>query len=199
MDGAAGLVWRAELIHQPLSLVPEGTQEGAMNIDTHLITPQAKVRRNRSVETLPVSELKRGDVVLLESGDRVPADCRLVECENLRIQEADLTGDSEPADKLSATSSAAELSGCERSMMAFMGTRVVAGRGFAEVIATGEQTEWARLTTFTRTIPRPRRPDQYGEVRQVMIVVLLTLICILLVLGLLSMVTVAFSAGVAIG
>lgn len=170
-----------------------------MNSDTALPTGHARVRRDGAVETVPVRALKRGDLVVIARGDEVPADCRLVECRNLRLQEADLTGESEPVDKVPDRSGAVGMGACDPCSMAFMGTRVVAGDGVAEVVATGEQTRWAHLAALTQMIQRKPQPNEYGDVEQIMLVLFLALIGALLVLGLLHIAQSTTVAAIVIG
>ena len=92
---------------------------------------------------LPAEELVPGDVVLLESGDKVPADLRLADVKNLRTEEAALTGESVPADKTTDPVSEKATVG-DRESMAFSGTMVVSGRATG-VVATGSQTELGRI------------------------------------------------------
>jgi Ca2+-transporting ATPase len=142
----------------------------------------AQVRRDKGVQHIPASELVPGDIVLLQDGDLVPADCRLIECANLRIQEATLTGESEPVDK---SPSALDESVCDQRTMAFMGTMVVAGHGLGVVTATGSHTEWGRIAALTQAVRRERRPRRHSEVRLIVTALLVIIIGMLLVLGIL--------------
>jgi Ca2+-transporting ATPase len=170
-----------------------------MKIDTALQPGHVKVRLDGAVETVAVRALKRGDLVVIARGDKVPADCRLVECHNLRLQEADLTGESEPVDKIPDRSGAVGRGACDPCSMAFMGTRVVAGDGVAEVVATGEQTRWAHLAALTQVVQRKPQPNQYADVEQIMLMLLLALIGALLVLGLLHIAQSTTVAAIVIG
>ncbi|HEX6292061.1 MAG TPA: hypothetical protein VFZ66_22935 [Herpetosiphonaceae bacterium] len=119
--------------------------------------PQANVQRAGGVEQIPARDLAPGDIIVLQDGDWVPADCRLIECVNLRIQEAALTGESEPVDKVASTVDEAGTPVCEDRCMAFMGTVVVAGHGRAIVTATGAHTAWGRLAALSHALPPGRR------------------------------------------
>lgn len=110
-----------------------------------MVPPQTTVLRDGHRRTLPSSELVPGDVVLLQSGDKVPADMRLVQVRNLKVEEAALTGESVPVEKSVATS--AEQAGIgDRRSMAFSGTLVAYGTGTGLVVGTGARTELGRIS-----------------------------------------------------
>jgi Ca2+-transporting ATPase len=131
-------------------------------------------------------ELVPGDVLLLETGNLVPADCRLLESVNLRIQEAALTGESEPVEK-QVEVLAGDLPLGDRRNMAYMGTVVTLGRGRAVVVATGMGTELGNIADLIQQAgqeqtPLQRRLDQLGRT---LAVVGLGIAGLILVLGLL--------------
>jgi Ca2+-transporting ATPase len=145
----------------------------------------AQVRRDGGVQRILASELVVGDIVLLQEGDPVPADCRLIECTRMRIQEAALTGESEPVDKSPSAVDESSLPMCDQRTMAFMGTVVVAGHGLGVVMATGSHTQWGHIAALTQAVQRERRPRQHAEVRLIVTALLLIIIGMLLVLGIL--------------
>ena len=109
-----------------------------------------------------------GDIVLLEAGNLVPADGRLVESANLRIQEAILTGESEPIEKITAAVSGADLPLGDQRNMTFMGTNVTYGRGLMVVTDIGMSTQLGRVADMIQgvessTTPLQRRLDQLGR------------------------------------
>jgi Ca2+-transporting ATPase len=108
-------------------------------------SPTVRVRRNRQLRILRVCELVPGDIVFLESGDHVPADARLLESRNLRIQEAALTGEAYPVDKTSLTLERQDTCLGERFNMVYMGTTVTSGRGTAVVVEAGRCTELGQI------------------------------------------------------
>ena len=122
-----------------------------------LAAPNAKVLRDSGLKIIPASELVPGDVIMLESGDSVPADARVIDSRLLRIQEASLTGESLPVDKVSdELTESVPLA--DRVNMAYSGTHVVYGRGSAVVSATGMSTEMgniARMLAEVRPEPTP--------------------------------------------
>jgi cation-transporting P-type ATPase I len=105
-------------------------------------TPRAVVRRGGVWDIAPASKLVRGDVILLEAGDVVPADCRVLEAVSLEVDASSFTGESLPVEKAAAPSFAANLA--DRSSMLYEGTAIAAGRATALVVAVGEDTEARR-------------------------------------------------------
>ena len=145
------------LINAAVGLLQEGRAERALEAIGGLLAPHADVLRDGARRRLPASGLVPGDVVLLEAGDRVPADLRLVSAAALRIEEAALTGESVPAGK-SAESVPAGAPLAERSGMAFLGTLVVAGQAQGLVVATGAGTEIGRLGAMLAGLGATRTP-----------------------------------------
>jgi magnesium-transporting ATPase (P-type) len=113
--------------------------------------------RGGETRLIPAEQLVPGDVVLLESGDRIPADLRLIDVKNLRTEEAALTGESVPTEKTSAPVSANATVG-DRESMAFSGTMVVAGRATGIVVATGSETELGRINQLLATVSALETP-----------------------------------------
>ncbi|MBE9169637.1 cation-translocating P-type ATPase [Pleurocapsales cyanobacterium LEGE 06147] len=150
-----------------------------------LTVPKAKVKRDRTIQEISARELVPGDIVLLEAGNLVPADCRLLESANLRIQEASLTGESEPTDK-NIQSLEKELPLGDRHNMAYMGTAVTYGRGVAIVTATGMDTELGHIAAATQTVTRePTRLQQrLDRLGRVLAIAILIIVIVLFCLGL---------------
>ncbi len=119
--------------------------EKAMLALKQMAVPQSRVMRNGVLNFLPATELVVGDIVLLEAGNAVPADIRLYESANLKIEEAALTGESHAIDKITHPLTSDDLSLGDKINMAFKGTFVTNGRGAGVVIATGMQTELGRI------------------------------------------------------
>ncbi len=145
-----------------------------------------KVRRDGHVQEISAHELVPGDIVLVETGNLVAADYRLLESVNLRIQEASLTGESEPVDKQVQALGSDNLALADRRNMAYMGTVITYGRGLAVVTATGNDTELGHISTAIQTVkPKPTplqvRLDQLGG-RLAMIT--LALVLVIFALGL---------------
>ncbi|MGB0126343.1 MAG: calcium-translocating P-type ATPase, PMCA-type [Rhodocyclaceae bacterium] len=116
-----------------------------------MLSPHARVRRAGTVEQIPATALVPGDLVLLEAGDRVPADGRLIDTRNAEIDEAALTGESHPVAKRSDAVVEPDAPLAERANMAYMNTVVTRGRAEMLVTATGMATEMGRLTGMLET------------------------------------------------
>ncbi len=134
------------LLNAIIGFMQETRAEKAMEALIRMAAPQARVRRGGSVKMIPAREIVPGDVLLLETGDKVAADARLVKASNLKVNEATLTGESMPVDKHTRPI-AGELSIPEQKNMVFMGTTVTYGRATAAVVKTGMQTEMGRIAS----------------------------------------------------
>ncbi len=110
-----------------------------------MAAPQAKVRRDGQVSSIPASGIVAGDILALEAGDLVPADARLLEAASLKCIESALTGESEAVTKQPETLEQGDIPLGDRENMVFMGTSVAAGTGRAVVVATGMKTELGRI------------------------------------------------------
>lgn len=135
------------VLNAVIGLVQEGKAEKAMDAIRHMLAPTAAVIRDGKRQTVPGESLVPGDIVLLESGDKVPADLRLLKARGLAIQEAILTGESVPVEKEIEPVAAAAVVG-DRSCMAFSGTLVAAGQGQGVVVMTGAGTEIGRISSM---------------------------------------------------
>ncbi|MBI4494984.1 MAG: cation-transporting P-type ATPase [Chloroflexi bacterium] len=125
-----------------------------------LSAPTATVVRDGQACSLPTGAVVPGDLVLLQPGERVPADLRLVETVALRVDESSLSGESEPAAKQADLVLAPEAELGDRRNLAFAGTVVSAGKGRGIVVATGRQTELGRIARLAQTAREPRTPLQ---------------------------------------
>ena len=140
----AGVIAGVVLVNALVGYLQEGKAEHALDAIRAMLSREATVLRDRVRQRIPAEQLVPGDIVLLESGDRVPADLRLLASRGLRVEEAALTGESIPADKDPApTAENAPLG--ERTGMAYSGTLITHGRGTGVVVATGEATELGRI------------------------------------------------------
>jgi len=151
-----------------LGFLQEYQAERAMAALKRMAVPLVRVRRGGVLRELTARELVPGDIVLLEAGNAVPADLRLLESINLRIQEAALTGESEAVEKHTDPIPETEVSLGDRRNMAYMGTVATYGRGSAVVVATGMDTELGRIATLLQSVktgmtPLQRRLDQVGK------------------------------------
>ena len=128
-----------------IGFVQEYKAEKAMEALRDMVAPEADVLRNGRMSTIPAADLVPGDVVFLEAGDKVPADCRILEQTSLQIIESSLTGESLPVEKIVFPLPEEEAL-ADRKNMAFMGTIVSQGNCKAIVIATGLCTELGKIS-----------------------------------------------------
>ena len=164
-----------------LGFSQEYRAEKAMAALKKMSTPLVRVRRDGQVREISSRELVPGDLVLLEAGNVVPADVRLIESANLRVQEAALTGESEPVEKMTAGLGPKEAGIGDRRNMAFMGTIVTYGRGAGIVAETGMSTELGAIAAMIQTVeseptPLQKRMDQLGRTLAVIAFVIVVVI-----------------------
>ncbi|HPB74695.1 MAG TPA: HAD-IC family P-type ATPase, partial [Chromatiaceae bacterium] len=135
-----GVILGVVIINAFIGFIQEGKAEKSLDAIRNLLSPRATLIREGHRREVAAEELVPGDIVLLTSGDKVPADLRLIEVRNLRIEEAALTGESEPVEKGLAPVAATAPIG-DRTCLAYSGTLVVFGQGRGLVVATGDATE----------------------------------------------------------
>ncbi len=143
-----------------VGFVQEYRAERAIAALKQMAALTAHVVRNGQSQMVPAAELVPGDVVLIEAGNAVPADLRLIEAVQLRIEEAALTGESQPVEKITRALHEPELPLGDRRNMAYKGTLVTYGRGRAMVVATGMETELGRIALLLRAEEEARTPLQ---------------------------------------
>jgi Ca2+-transporting ATPase len=168
-----------------VGFIQEMRAENAMASLLRLAAPRAKALRNGSVENIESRLIVPGDVILLETGDRIPADARLIEAVNLKANESSLTGESLPVVKNTNTLPlGAPLA--ERKNMVFMGTTVAYGRGKAVVMATGMKTEIGRIAGAVKAIRKDKTSLQRSidDLGHVLIWIVLGFCAVLFALGL---------------
>lgn len=164
------------ILYAILGFIQEYRAEQAIAALKKLSVPVVRVLRDGAFREISASDLVPGDILQLETGNVLPADVRLLEAVNLRIQEAALTGESEPVEKQSAalsnddysTGSRHDLPLGDRRNMGYMGTIITQGRGLAVVVATGMKTELGKIADLiqqsgTETTPLQKRLDQLGK------------------------------------
>ncbi len=147
------------LLNAALGFVQEGRAEQALHALAAMAAPTARVLRDGEPRQVPTAEVVPGDVLLLEEGDDLAADARVVEAIALRVAEAALTGESAPVAKTTAAL-AGDVGLGDRTNMVHRGTAVAAGRGRAVVTATGPATELGRIAGALRTAPDTATPLQ---------------------------------------
>ena len=148
------------VLNAALGFAQDYRAEKALAALKKLAVPVVRVRRGRVVHEVSARELVPGDIVLLEAGNYVPADCRLWESVNLTVQEAALTGESEPVDKQIEALAGDDVPLGDRTNMAYMGTVVTYGHGQAVVTETGMDTELGQIARSLQTVEREPTPLQ---------------------------------------
>ena len=148
------------ILNALLGFTQEYRAERAMAALKRLSVPSVKVRRGGQVREIDATQLVPGDVILVEAGSRIPADARVLESINLRCEEAALTGESVPVDKIVKPLPGENIPLGDRLNMIFTGTVVTYGRGSAVVVTTGMQTELGNIADLLQTITEERTPLQ---------------------------------------
>jgi P-type Ca2+ transporter type 2C len=148
------------ILNASLGFSQEYRAEKAVAALKKLAVPRIKVRRGGEVLSMCAVGLVPGDIVLLEAGNAVAADCRILESVGLQTLESALTGESEPIDKIPDALDRANLALGDRRNMVYLGTFVTAGRGLAVVTATGMRTELGQVARMIRTVKHEPTPLQ---------------------------------------
>jgi magnesium-transporting ATPase (P-type) len=153
----AAVILAVVVANATIGFIQEGRAEQALDAIRSMINPRASVLRSGRRVTVSADTLVPGDIVLLEAGDRIPADLRLIKARSLRIDEAILTGESVPVDKSVTAAEAAAALG-DRLSMVFSGTFVAAGQGNGIAVATGATSELGRISTMIGAVERLTTP-----------------------------------------
>lgn len=163
----AGVILTVVLVNAVVGYLQEGKAENALNAIRSMISPRAAVLRDGLRVSVAMEDLVPGDVVLLEAGDRIPADLRILRARSLTVDEAILTGESVTASKHPDPVEAGAALGDRKSML-FSGTLVATGQGAGIVTATGLATEIGRISALLRgveelTTPLLRQINAFGR------------------------------------
>ena len=193
------------LVNAFVGAFQERKAESSLEALKNLAAPETKVLRNGVITEIATRELVPGDIVILETGAVIPADLRLTESVNLKIQESALTGESVPVDKHTDTLEGKEIALGDRINMAFSSGMVTYGRGRGVVTSTGMQTEVGKIAnmlqkTVDTETPMSRRLEQLGKVLGIAALIICVVIFIVGVLygnSVLSMFMTAVSLAVA--
>ena len=165
------------LLNAVIGMVQESKAEAALEALKNLSSPNAMVRREGRVMEIPAGELVVGDVVILEAGRIIPADLRLIQSVNLKIEESALTGESVPVDKNAELVTDKEVGIGDRLNMAFSSTSVSYGRGEGVVVYTGMDTEIGKIAAMINEsteelTPLQKRLNDLGKVLGIVAVVI---------------------------
>lgn len=160
----AAIILSVVILNSVLGVIQEAKSEQALEALQEMSAAQSKVIRDGKMVHMASSELVPGDVVLLEAGDSVPADCRVIESASMKIEEAALTGESVPVEKHADVISLAEGTDDvplgDRKNMCYMGSTVVYGRGRAVVVGTGMNTEMGKIASALTNAKKELTPLQ---------------------------------------
>ncbi|MAP21165.1 MAG: carbonate dehydratase [Alteromonadaceae bacterium] len=178
------VIFGVVIVNAIIGVIQEGKAEKAMDSIRNMLALKAAVIRNGKRRTLEGDNLVPGDIVLLEAGDKVPADLRLLRSHGLAIQESLLTGESLPVEK--HTKAVSEDAGLgDRECLAFSGTSVTAGQGMGVVIATGATTEIGRIGGLLSEVQKLTTPlvEQMDVLAKWITGIILAIAVVLLLVG----------------
>jgi Ca2+-transporting ATPase len=156
----AGAILAIVVLFAILGFLQEYRAEKAIAALKKLAVPNVRAYRSGKLVEISARELVPGDVIALEAGNLVPADIRVIESVNLRIQEAALTGESEPIEKHTQPIDKADMPLGDRKNMGYMGTLVTYGRGTAVVVTTGMRTELGKIAGLLQAVKHEQTPLQ---------------------------------------
>ena len=184
LDADVFIILFVVLANAVLGVYQENKAESAIEALQAMSAAQSKVYRSGELMIVPSSELVPGDVIALEAGDNVPADCRIIEAAALKAEESALTGESVPSDKDSDILTGEEVPLGDRKNMLYMGSSIAYGRAEAVVVATGMETEMGKIAGAIANADDDETPlqkslDQLSKILSVAVLV----ICII-ILGL---------------
>lgn len=163
----AGVILSVVIVNAMIGFVQEGKADNALKAIRQMLSSNAMVLRNGKKTSVAAQELVPGDIVMLQSGDKVPADIRLFRVKGLQIQESALTGESIAVEKITDPVAQESMIG-DRRCLAYSGTIVTHGQGTGVVIATGANTEIGHISTLVSqvdslTTPLLRQIAQFGR------------------------------------
>lgn len=176
------------VLNAVLGVFQEAKAEEAINALREMSSPEARVKRDGKVVSLKSDQLVLGDVVLLEAGDIVPADLRLIEVASLQIEESGLTGESVPVNKELTILEDAKAGIGDRTNMAFMNSNVTYGRGEGIIVGTGMNTEVGEIAQMLASTDETMTPLQtnLNRLGKYLTVAILVIAIIMFVVGLLN-------------
>jgi len=183
----AGVIMAVLLLNAVIGYIQETRAEKAMEALMQMVKPNAKVKRDGTIRLIPAKNIVPGDIIILEAGDKVPADARLIEASNLKIDEAILTGESVAIGKHSKALDE-DVSLAERKNMVHRGTIVSYGRATAVTIATGADSEIGKIARTIQELPTSKTPLQksIGKLSKYLVILFLVFCSLLVIIGLIQ-------------
>src|SRR3989338_2264856 len=182
----AAAIFTIVMLNAMLGFIQEYKAEKAIEALQKISAPTAKVLRGGREQKIPARELVPGDILLLEAGDIVPADSRLIEVSSLQIDEASLTGESVPSKKITKPFKLGT-SIADQENIAFMGTVVTYGKGKSVVAYTGMKTEFGKIAASLQSTKEPQTPLQikFGQLAKQIGIITIILVILVLATGIL--------------
>jgi P-type Ca2+ transporter type 2C len=182
-----------------LGVIEEYRSEKAMEALKKMAALTATVVREGADVEVPARDVVPGDIVVLSTGDRIPADLRLIEAFNLRTDEASLTGESTPVEKVTQVIEGTDIAIGDRENMAYSGTTVTYGRGKGIAVATGMQTEFGRIAAMLQEVEEEKTPLEKNLDRVGRLLGYACLVVVAIVVGLVLVRTLISSGAIAGG
>lgn len=179
------IIMAVVILNAIFGVFQESKAEEAIDSLQKMSAPNANVRRDGNIISVPAAKLVPGDVVLLEAGDVIPADMRLTMAANLQIEESALTGESVPVNKQAAQLQADDLPLGDRTNLAYMNSNVTHGRGEGIVTGTGMHTEVGKIAGMLDNAQTTRTPlqDSLAQLGKTLTVLILIIAVIVFVVG----------------
>ncbi|NDV46398.1 calcium-translocating P-type ATPase, PMCA-type [Paludibacter sp. 221] len=174
------------ILNAVIGVFQEAKAEKSLDALEKMSSPQCKVIRDGQTQVIASRELVVGDIVILETGDSVPADIRLIEAINLKLQEAALTGESVPEEKITHKIEG-EVSLGDRDNMAYASSSVTYGRGKGIVVATGMHSEVGKIASMIQSVPDTKTPMQQrlDKLGKILAIAALSICVIIFIVGVL--------------
>ena len=181
LDADVFIILFVVIANAVLGVYQENKAESAIEALQAMSAAQSKVYRSGELVVIPSAELVPGDVITLEAGDNVPADCRIIEAAALKAEESALTGESVPSEKDSEILTGEEVPLGDRKNMLYMGSSIAYGRAEAVVVATGMQTEMGKIAGAIANAEDDETPlqkslDQLSKILSVAVLVICVII-----------------------
>ncbi|HIW89659.1 MAG TPA: HAD-IC family P-type ATPase, partial [Candidatus Ligilactobacillus excrementipullorum] len=182
------IIFLVVVLNAAFGVFQEAKAENAIDALQKMTTPYTKVRRDGQVQQIQSDQVTLGDIVLLEAGDVVPADARIIEAYNLKIEESALTGESVPTEKNSEilTTTAPEIG--DQNNMVFMNTNVTYGTAEVVVTAIGMQTQVGQIATMISGVEQTTTPLQrnINHLSKILSILILVIAAVIFIFGTLT-------------